>query len=314
MPVETKMRAEVEWVPISEVIPNPLNPRKNDAIKTEEMQQIILNKGWEIPLTVYKKGKFYVVLSGHRRLYAAKQTRSIKEIPVYVVSSPENHQEEIERIASLQRGQVDWTPYEWAKFSYERWIAWGKPSYKEFSKRTQIPQNTVAEHIQVMQYYPRYEIESKLESKVFSMSSLSTLVDFIGKLKQKKPKLVANLTEDMIRQALLARMENKLLQRDVMRRASVTLLDVITDEDFLKFLTTSNMSLQDVMDEYGIDMKKKKTFQGRLISMGIARKNIDDFPTPYKKEEQDQILKSLQNLQDAIEKKKKEIKKLQAKL
>lgn len=314
MPVETHMRAEVQWVPITDVIPNPLNPRKNDAIKTEEMQQIILNKGWEIPLTVYKKGKFFVVLSGHRRLYAAKQTRSIKEIPVYVVSAPENHQEEIERIASLQRGQVDWSPYEWAKFSYERWIAWGKPSYKEFSKRTRIPQNTVAEYIQVMEYYPRFEIESKLESKVFSMSSLSSLVDFINKLKIKKTELVSDLTEDMIRQALLAKMENKLIPREVLRRATSELIDVISDEDFLRFLTTSNMSLQDALDEHGIELKKKKTFQGRLISMGIARKNIDDFPTPYKKEEQEQVLKSLQNLQDAIEKKKKEIKKLQAKL
>lgn len=311
MSTVTSNRPNVQWVSINTVIPNPLNPRKNDAIKTEEMQEIILNRGWEIPLTVYKKGTNYIVLSGHRRLYAAKQTNTLKEIPVYVVDSPQNHQEEIERIASLQRGQVDWTPYEWGKFTYERWMAWGKPSYKDFAKKSGIPVRTVAEYISVLRYFPRFEIESGLESKIYSMSNLAILVDFMTKLKVKKVSIVASMTEEMIRKVMLKKTESKLTTRDSLRRSIAELLDTVSDEDFMSFLTTTDMSLQDLLDAYAIDNKPKKTLQGRLVSMGIANRNIKETPTPYKEDEQDKILKALLQLQDTVKRKIREIKKLQ---
>jgi ParB family transcriptional regulator, chromosome partitioning protein len=303
-------RPEVQWVPINSVIPNPLNPRKNDAIKTEEMQEIILNKGWEIPLTVYKKGAIFVVLSGHRRLYAAKQTRSIKEIPVYIVEQPENHQEEVERIASLQRGQVDWSPYEWAKFTYERWLAWGKPGMKEFSKKITIPERTVSDYIQVFQYFPRHEIEDGLETKRFSMSTLSTFVEFMRKLKSKKSVLVESMTEELIRQTMLAKMEKKLASRDALRRSSAELLEQVSDDDFVEFLTTSNMGLQDLLDKYAIPLKPAKTLHGRLVSIGIATKSIKDTDIPYTQGEQERLLKALEDIQNTVKKKITEIKKV----
>lgn len=63
-------------VPTSNVFPNPLNPRKNDGIDTEEMQSIITKRGWEEPLSAYKKNEdsdYYVLLAGHRRLFAANK-------------------------------------------------------------------------------------------------------------------------------------------------------------------------------------------------------------------------------------------------
>lgn len=57
---------------IKDVIPNPLNPRTNNAIKTDEMQRVIKEKGWEVPITCYQRGEQYIILSGHRRWEAAK--------------------------------------------------------------------------------------------------------------------------------------------------------------------------------------------------------------------------------------------------
>lgn len=306
----TANRPEVQWVPIEQVIPNPLNPRKNDAIKTEEMQSIILNRGWEIPLTVYKKGQNYIVLSGHRRLYAAKQTRTLREIPVYVVDAPENHQEEVERIASLQRGQVDWSPYEWAKFTFERWIAWGKPGMEEFADKIGIAKRTVAEYIQVLQYFPRQMIETGLESGIYNMSTLSSMVEFMRKLKSQKSVLVDNMTEDMIRKTMLAKMERKLISRDALRRATTDLIPKVTDDDFREFMTTSNMDLQDLLDHYAIALKPAKTLHGRLVSIGIANKNISDTDIPYKVSEQEKLLNALEDIQKSVKKKIAELKKV----
>lgn len=306
----TASRPNVQWVPIEQVIPNPLNPRKNDAIKTEEMQAIILNRGWEIPLTVYKKGSFYVVLSGHRRLYAAKQTRTLREIPVYVTEAPENHQEEVERIASLQRGQVDWSPYEWAKFTFERWIAWGKPGMEAFSDKIGIGRRTVTEYIQVLQYFPRQEIETGLETKIYNMSTLANMVEFMKKLKSHKSVLVESMTEEMIRKTMLYKMEKKLISRDALRRATTELVPVVSDADFTEFLTTSNMDLQDLLDAYSIALKPAKTLHGRLVSIGIANKNIADTDIPYNAKEQEKLLNALEDIQKAVKKKISELKKV----
>jgi ParB/RepB/Spo0J family partition protein len=309
MAQSTKVRPTVQWVSTKYIVPNPLNPRKNDAIKTEEMQSIIQNKGWEIPLTVYQKGNIFVVLSGHRRLYAAKQA-NLSEIPVFVVDAPNNYQEEIERIASLQRGQVDWTPYEWGKFTYERWMAWGKPNNRQFSKKSGIPERTVAEYISVLQYFPREEIERGLEDKTFNMGILAALVDFMNKMKIKKTNVVADMSEEMIRKVILKKIELKIINRENLRRATAELFDVITNDDLMEFITTMEIPLQNLLNNYSIEDKPLKTFKGRLIAVGFSNRNIKEMNIPYNISELESMVRSLETIQETTRGKLKEAKRV----
>ena len=296
-------RSGVKWVPIEDVVPNPLNPRKNDAIKSEEMKEIILKRGWEEPITVYQKGRMYVVLAGHRRLRAAKEAK-IKEIPVYIVEPPQNHQEEIERIASLQRGRVDWTPYEWGKFTYERWIAWGQPKISKFAKHIGIPANRVKEYINVFSYYPRHEIEHGLQSEVYSISALDVLVDWIGKLKVEKPEIVNKLTEEMIRKVMLNKLSNKLVSRDSLRKTE--LLEIISDEDLMEFLTSTDINLQDVLDMYEI-RKNKNTLHSQLVRIGRLNKDIREITLAHE-DDREKYINALEELDKVIKKKLRELK------
>lgn len=296
-------RATVKWVPIEDVIPNPLNPRKNDAIRSEEMKEIILKRGWEEPITVYQKGRVYVVLAGHRRLRAAKEAK-IKEIPVYIVDPPENHQEEIERIASLQRHRVDWTQYEWGKFTYERWIAWGQPKINEFAKHIGIPVNRVKEYIKVFSYYPRHEIEHELQSEVYSISALDALVDWIGKMTVEKPKIVDKLTEEMIRKVMLNKLSNKLVNRDSLRKTE--LLEVITDKDLMEFLTSTDMKLQDLLDIYEIG-RNKNTLHSQLVRIGRLNKDIQEISLAHEGD-REKYISALEELDKIIQQKLRELK------
>jgi ParB family chromosome partitioning protein len=70
------------------------------------MQEIIAANGWKEAATCYKKGQFYILLSGHRRLYAAKKLGE-KQIPIYIVLAPTTPAEELDRLGSLQSGQVE---------------------------------------------------------------------------------------------------------------------------------------------------------------------------------------------------------------
>ncbi|MGN7170332.1 ParB/RepB/Spo0J family partition protein [Paenibacillus cellulositrophicus] len=159
------------WAKLGDVIPNPLNPRQDYSTRTEDMQRIIKEKGWESGITCYLKETKYVILSGHRRWYAARKL-GVQKIPVILVREPESEEEELERLGSVQGGKVDWSMYEWAKYTYEMWIMWDKCSFHELAKKMGVDNKQIAVRVKVFQYYQHSEIEDKLANGVYTLFAL----------------------------------------------------------------------------------------------------------------------------------------------
>jgi ParB family chromosome partitioning protein len=290
-------RAHVEWVNIEEILPNPLNPRKDDGIKTEDLQAIIKKQGWETPITCYKKGMMYVVLSGHRRLFAAKKVGTIKQIPVFVVEAPKTHQEEIERIASAQLAAVNWSSMEWGRFCYERWLAWGRPPMRKFAESLKLPKRTVEAYVNVLDYFPMDEIEAGINNKTFTMAALEDIWYWIRALKKTKPKLVEQLTEEMIRRLLLEKHINKKVSRESLRKKDF--LDLVSDEDVKKFFLDKPMHLEELMAKYEVKVSEK-TFHAQTVSVGLARKAVKNF-SPKNREEAKKAVELLKAVQEQLE-------------
>lgn len=288
--------AEVVLVPTKQIIPNTINARKNDNIEVESMVKILQTHGFEEPLTVYKKGKFYVLFGGHRRLAAAKKAK-IEQVPVYIREEPKDTKEEMERIASLQSGRVDWTQYEWAKFTYDRWIAWGKPPMTKFSDQINQKKSSVAKYIKVMNYFPHAEIEKDLDDKKLSISSLEALVWWIKNLKKHKPELVEAMTEEMIRKIMLEKLRNKKALRDDLRNKEY--LRSASEEQVTEFLTNKDHPLEISIGFAGAK-KQYDDFNGHLISIGHMKNRIPNIKveTDLQKEK---ALESLEELQAMIE-------------
>lgn len=261
-------------VPTSNVFPNPLNPRKNDGIDTEEMQSIINKRGWEEPLSAYKKhedSEYYVLLSGHRRLFAANKA-GIKEVPIYLRPKPANPIEEIERIGSLQSGRVNWSPYEWASYTYNLWLEWGKPAKTKFAKDINLSVNAVSNYILIMEYYDRNEIEGGLQKKELTIGSLAALVKWIRALDNFKPSIVKGLGEDMIRKVMLEKIASKTVTRDSLRYHNSYCREA-SIEDIKKFLRDKTMLLEDQIQYLNIQ-RKYQDFNGHMRSMGMLRNRI----------------------------------------
>lgn len=295
-------RTYAEWVPVTLVMPNPLNPRKRDDYKSEDLQKVIRQRGWEMPLTVYKKGQMYVVLSGHRRLYAARQM-SLKEIPVYVVPAPKTHQEEIERIASAQAHQEDWTVLEWAKFTYERWIAWGKPAFQRFAKDIGLSKRTAESYCFVLDYFPMDEIEAGIKNKSYALSTLHEIVIWMRDLKKYHPSLVERLSEELMRRLFLSKLGSKKISREALKRREY--LQVAKESDLQDFFTQPELSLEEIMlrNEFNIN---EKSFHGKTISIGHAKKNVKNL-IPKNKIEANKAVRLLAEMQEAIDLRLKEI-------
>lgn len=290
-----KNRAHTEWINIEDIVPNPLNPRKDDSIKTEELQSIIKKQGWEMPITCYKKGNIYVVLSGHRRLYAAKQAK-IRQIPVFIVEAPKTMQDEIERIASAQLAQEDWSSLEWARFTYERWLAWGRPGMKKFSEEIGLNRRTVESYVRVLDYFPMSEIEGGLIRKELAMRSLYDVVMWIFKLKTLHHSLIENLSEDMIRRLMLEKLVNKKISLEGLRKKDF--LEKVKTADLKRFLTDKNMHLEELMMEYEFNVKEK-TFHAQTVSVGLARKAVKNF-NPKNANEAKRAFDTLRELEQSL--------------
>lgn len=238
-------RMQLENVSINEIVPNPLNPRQDYSIETKKMQEIIKKRGWETGITCYIKDGKYVILSGHRRWYAATQLKEAS-VPVFVVQAPRTAQEELERLGSSQGGKVDWSPYEWAKYTFDLWIMKGKPTYRELALRMGASDSITSARVRVFRYYPHQEIEAKLEEGTLTITILSEIIDWIEKLKKQQPKVIDELGVDVIRANMVRKAGNKRFSGLQLRTDKF--IELAEPEQIIEFVRNTRMKLKDAYD------------------------------------------------------------------
>ncbi|APO43366.1 hypothetical protein BS614_04395 [Paenibacillus xylanexedens] len=236
------MDAFLAWVNIDQVIPNPMNPRRDHSIETEQMQEILRSKGWAEAITCYKKGQYYIILSGHRRWHSARKMGEV-EVPIYIVQAPESDAEELDRLGSIQGGQVDWTPYEWAKYTFDVWVNSGNISYAELATKLGVTQSLVSSRIRVYNFYPRNEIEDKLSNGMYSLSMLDYIYKWIKRLEKYHFDLFQSMGEELIRKQMLKKYENKCFNSKIAN--DNTFVTNACSQDIFKFLTDINKRLHD---------------------------------------------------------------------
>lgn len=290
------LKGEAVWVPINKIIPNPLNPRKNVEIRSTELQQIINFRGWEEPLTAYVKGSNFVLLAGHRRLFAAQAAKTVKEIPLFIVDKPINEQEELDRIASLQSGRVDWSPYEWGRYVFDRWKAWGKPAVNKLAKEMQVNPTTAKQYVDVLAYYPLHEIEDGLQNGSLTFSSLYTLITWIRNLKIHKGVLVEELGEDMIRRVLVEKIARKIVNRDNLRYKNYC--KYATSDEIKMFLFNRDARIAERISQIVVETRYQN-FTGHMISLSSVKKRIPNI-IPESYEQKVSAIAQLKELQALI--------------
>lgn len=107
-PVEEVQPHEKEIeIAVSDIIPNPLQPRKTfDADKLAELTESIKEHGVIQPLIVRKNGVKYEIVAGERRWRAAK-TAKLKTVPVIVREYDNAKMAEIALVENIQRHDLN---------------------------------------------------------------------------------------------------------------------------------------------------------------------------------------------------------------
>jgi len=98
---------KIVYVQTDRIKPNPFQPRENfDAQSLEELTQSIKEKGMIQPILARRKGDYYELIAGERRLRAASLL-GIKEIPVIVRDVDDRDSLELSLIENIQRQDLN---------------------------------------------------------------------------------------------------------------------------------------------------------------------------------------------------------------
>jgi len=104
---ETERKNEIINVQTDQIKPNPFQPREDfDTQSIEELAQSIKEKGVIQPLLVRRKGDYYELIAGERRLRAASLL-NLKEIPIIVKDVEDRDSLELALIENIQRQDLN---------------------------------------------------------------------------------------------------------------------------------------------------------------------------------------------------------------
>ena len=112
--METAKEEDIKEIPVSEIRPNPYQPRKTfneDAL--HELSQSIKNYGVFTPIIVKKSIKGYDLIAGERRLRASKLA-GMEKIPAIVKDYTDDQMREISLLENLQRENLTAIELAWA--------------------------------------------------------------------------------------------------------------------------------------------------------------------------------------------------------
>ena len=112
--METAKEEDIKEIPVSEIRPNPYQPRKTfNEEALHELAESIKNYGVFTPIIVKKSIKGYDLIAGERRLRASKLA-GMETIPAIVKDYTDDQMREISLLENLQRENLTAIELAWA--------------------------------------------------------------------------------------------------------------------------------------------------------------------------------------------------------
>ena len=138
----------VAQIDLDKIERNPYQPRADfDPVALDELRQSITEKGIIQPITVRRLERGYQLISGERRVRAAREA-GLKQIPAYIIRVQSNEEMlELALIENLQREHLN--PIEVA-ISYKRLIDECRLTQDEVSQRIGKERSTVTNFLRLL--------------------------------------------------------------------------------------------------------------------------------------------------------------------
>jgi len=169
---ETSVKNEINYVQLDQIKPNPFQPREEfDQGHIEELAQSIKEKGIIQPLLVRRKGDYYELIAGERRLRACN-ILGLKEIPIIVKDVDDRDSLEYALIENIQRENLN--PIEEAH-AYQHLIDKFQVTQEKISEAMGKARATIANTLRLLKL--PHEIQEELKKGRISFAHGRALLE-----------------------------------------------------------------------------------------------------------------------------------------
>lgn len=222
---EPEKGEKIIYLKLDQVKPSPFQPREYfDNQSLEELTQSIKEKGVIQPVLVRRRGEYYELIAGERRLRAANLL-NLKEIPVIVKEVADSDSLELSLIENIQR--QDLNPIEEAR-AYQYLIDKFNLTQEKISEIVGKARTTIANTLRLLNL-PQ-EIQEEIKKGRISFAHGRTLLE-IEDLNQQR-----RLARETISKGFSVRELENLIKRQRSRMTKQKTRQMTTHEPYLAVL------------------------------------------------------------------------------
>ena len=213
--VKAKPLAEMVEIKLSEIIPNPTQPRTEfDEVALDELAESIRQLGLIQPITVKRHGEKYIIISGERR-WRASERAGLEVIPAYIREVDDTTLHAMALVENIQREDLNAIEI---SLGMQRLIEECGLTQEALAERLGKKRSTVANYLRLLNL-PE-EVQFAIKGGIISMGHAKAIASAEGKTKQLgllKKCVKNNLVSSRIWPALHRRRRQRLLPHRLMR-------------------------------------------------------------------------------------------------
>ncbi|MBQ7141399.1 MAG: ParB/RepB/Spo0J family partition protein [Bacilli bacterium] len=261
------MKGEINYVNVSDIIPNRFQPRKNfNQDELQELAESIKQHGIIQPLVLRRLGDKYEIIAGERRFKAANIV-GLREVPSIIMDLDDVKSAEIALAENIQR--KDLTAIEKAK-SYKQILGLGQMTQEELAKRMGKSQPAVSNMLRLLDLSDEVQ-QALLNNKISERHARSLLA-----LKDNPQKQI-----EMLNQIIEKRMTVRETDLAIKEALSNNTNNVNNDDDIEEIIDFGNSN----NDEFIIEDIPNNSTQNNEEEIGtISLEGTIDTPNDIKEQ------------------------------
>lgn len=257
----SSVTAELCYIPIDKIEPNPNQPRKEfDQTALEELAQSIKESGVIVPITVKKEENKYILIAGERR-YRASKIAGLKEIPAYIKIATKQEVMEMALVENIQR--EDLNAIEIA-LSLKALIEECNITQEKMSERIGKSRSTITNHLRLLKLPA--DVQLALRNNKISMGHARSLIGLEDEQAQ------ISLVKDIIEKDLSVRQVEQIVNR-LKEEEKPQTKNKTTKKTLPEFHKTKKENLIKKLDTQ-IEITRSQRGKGAIT---ISFKNDEDF-------------------------------------
>lgn len=260
---KSKPMSEMTEVAISDIIPNPTQPRTEfDEEALAELSDSIKQLGLIQPITVKRDGDKYIIISGERRWRAAEMA-GLKALPAYIREVDDTTLHAMALVENIQREDLNAIEI---SLGMQRLVEECGLTQEALAERLGKKRSTVANYLRLLNL-PE-EIQFAIKSGVISMGHAKALVAVESRAKQ------LSLLKRCIKSNLSVRQLEELVRLSSEKRTKATVSG--GDEEYPMSYSLLVEHLEKIFSQ-DIAIKRGKNGGGKIIIDFASDKDIEKF-------------------------------------